>query len=77
MTRAPKGDPDSPARKRLNAAEKRALQAATAHRFVNQYGRKAQKGIEPNDRRYSRKVERQLKGMKPESLDRLLRDDED
>jgi hypothetical protein len=70
-------DLDSPARRRLNAAEKRALQAATARRFVNKYGRKAQKGVEPNDRCYSRKIEQQLKRMKPDSLDRLLQDDED
>jgi ribosomal protein S18 len=52
------------------------LVAASVRRFVNQYGRKAQKGIEPNDRRYDRKVERAVKRMKPDQLDKLLRDDE-
>ncbi len=41
-----------------------------------QYGRKAQKATEPNDRRYDRKVEKAIKRMKPEDLDRLLRDED-
>jgi len=65
-----------PKRRHPNAAEKRALQAGATHRFVRQYGRKAQKGKEPNDRKYDRKVELTLKRMKPEQLDELLRDDE-
>jgi hypothetical protein len=71
----PKGA-DIPARKRLDASEKLALAKAGVRRFVNRYGWKAQKGIEPNDRRYDRKVERTVKRMKPEQLDKLLRDDE-
>ncbi len=43
--------------------------------FVQQYGRKAQRGIEPNDRRYSRKLEAKMRRMSPEQLDALLRDD--
>jgi hypothetical protein len=50
-------------------------EAAAVRRFVKQYGRKAQKGIEPNDRRYDRKIEKVVKRMKPEALDALLRDD--
>jgi ribosomal protein S18 len=50
-------------------------EAAAVRRFVKQYGRKAQKGIEPNDRRYDRKIEKAVKRMKPEALDALLRDD--
>jgi len=69
-------EPNDPPRRRLNASEKLALVAASVRRFVNQYGRKAQKGIEPNDRRYDRKVERAVKRMKPDQLDKLLRDDE-
>jgi len=46
-------------------------------RFAQQYARKAQKGIEPNDRRYKRQIEKKVKNMNPEELDRLLRDDED
>jgi hypothetical protein len=44
--------------------------------FAQQYGRKAQKGEEPNDRRYDRKIEKTVKKMKPEVLDRLLRDED-
>jgi len=47
-------------------------------RFVRLYGRKARKGgLDPNDRGYDRDVEKQIKAMKPEELDRLLRDGED
>jgi hypothetical protein len=66
-----------PTRKRLNADEKRASKAAAVQHFAQQYARKAQKGIEPNDRRYKRQIEKKVKNMKPEDLDRLLRDDED
>jgi hypothetical protein len=64
-------------RKRLNAEEKRALKAASLQRFVQEYGRKAQKGVEPNDRRYERETEKMVKRMKPDELDRLLRDGEE
>jgi hypothetical protein len=70
-------DPDRPARKRLNTTEKRALAAAKVRVFVNQYGRKAQKGVEPNDRHYDEKVGGAVKRMKPAQLDELLREDED
>jgi hypothetical protein len=50
-------EPDKLARKRLNAAEKRALAAGRVGRFVQQYGRKAHNGHDPNDRSYDRKVE--------------------
>jgi hypothetical protein len=40
--------------------------------FVQQYARKSQRGQEPNDRGYSRKIEAKLKRMKPEELDELL-----
>jgi hypothetical protein len=66
-----------PKRRRLNAEQRRALQSAELQVFVQQYGRKAQKGVEPNDRKYDKKVERTVKQMKPDELDRLLRDDED
>jgi hypothetical protein len=64
-------------RRRLNADEKRALKAETVRRFVTQYARKAQKGVEPNDRRYARDVEKGVKRMNPEALDSLLRDGEE
>jgi len=70
-------DADKPKRRRPNADQKRALKAATVSVFVQRYGRKAQRGVEPNDRRYSREVEKALKQLKPEDLDLLLRDDEE
>ena len=68
---------DQPKRRRLNTDQRRALQSAELQVFVQKYGRKAQKGAEPNDRKYDRKVEQAVKQMKPDQLDRLLRDDED
>lgn len=67
--------PEAPKRKRLNAAQKRALKAASVQLFAKQYARKAQKNVEPNDRRYEREVEQAVKRMKPDELDRLLRED--
>ncbi len=64
-------------RKRLNRDERRAVKAAAIRTFADQYGRKAQKGAEPNDRRYDKGAERLIKQMDPEEFDRLLRDDED
>jgi hypothetical protein len=64
-------------RRRLNADQKRALKAATLEKFVQQYARKAQKNTEPNDRRYNRETEQKAKRMRPESLDLLLRNDDD
>ena len=40
--------------------------------FMQQYARKSQRGQEPNDRHYSRKIEAKIKRMKPEELDELL-----
>jgi hypothetical protein len=70
-------EPDKQKRRHLNAERKRALRAATVSLFIRQYGRKAQRGVEPNDRCYSRDVERALKQLKPEELDSLIRDDEE
>ena len=70
-------DTDKPTRRKLNADQKRALKAATVDLFLRQYGRKAQRGVEPNDRRYSREVEKALKQLKPEALDILMRNDEE
>jgi len=44
---------------------------------VQRYERKAQRGAEPNDRRYNRDIEKSVKRMSPDELDRLLRDDEE
>lgn len=62
--------------RKLNIDEKRALRAASLQLFVKDYGRKAQKGVEPNDRKYSREVERIAKRLPPDELDALLRDGE-
>lgn len=40
--------------------------------FVQQYGRKSNPNIDPNDRRYDRKIEALVKRMRPEDLDALL-----
>lgn len=64
-------------KKKLNAAQKRALKAADLQLFVKQYGRKAQKGKEPNDRRFSERTEKALRHIKPDELDKLLREDND
>jgi hypothetical protein len=44
--------------------------------FVKQYARKAQRGIEPNDRAYDAKLEKLMKSLPPEELSKLLSDDE-
>jgi len=66
-------------RKRLNTDQKRALKAASVKKFVQQYGRKSNKrgGLDPNDRTYSGDIEKSVKRMRPDELDRLLRDDEE
>ena len=68
---------DSLSKRHLNADERRALRTAELQSFAKQYARKAQRGVEPNDRRYKRDVERALKHLKPDELDRLLRDGEE
>jgi hypothetical protein len=70
-------EPRQPMRRRPNADQKRALKAAGLRVFSRQYGRKAQKHTEPNDRRYDPDIERAVKRMDPATLDRLLRDDEE
>jgi hypothetical protein len=44
--------------------------------FVKQYSRKAQRGVEPNDRRYDRKMEKLMKSLTPEELSDLLNESE-
>lgn len=66
---------DKPPKRRLDADARRALAAETVRRFAEQYARKAQKGVEPNDRTYARDVERRVKRMAPAMLDALLNDD--
>jgi hypothetical protein len=46
--------------------------------FLRQYDRTSRrKGMDPNDRHYSRKVEQAVKRMPPGELDRAIRGDED
>ena len=40
--------------------------------FLQQYRRKSQRGVEPNDRQYDRKIEAQLKRLPPGELSELL-----
>lgn len=44
--------------------------------FVRQYARRAQRGVEPNDRRHDLKIEKLMKSLSPEELSALLNDDE-
>lgn len=63
--------------RKLNREEKRAKRAGAVQLFARQYARKAQKGVEPNDRRYDRDIEQAASRMSPLELDALLRDGED
>lgn len=53
------------------------LLAEALERFVRQYARKAQRGIEPNDRRYSRKAEKVMRRLRPEDLSEILAEGEE
>ena len=63
-------------KKKLNVRERRERKAGDIVLLVRQIGRKAQKGVEPNDRWVNDKVKRKLKHLKPEVMDSLLRDDD-
>lgn len=67
----------TPKRKKLNSAERRDLKAAAVQLFAKKYARKAQPGRDPNDRKYERNVEQQVRHMKPEELYQLLHHGED
>ena len=54
----------------------KSLLAAQLGRFVQQYGRKATKGWDPNDRGYDRKLEEKMKRLSPEDLSELLSGDD-
>lgn len=70
-------EPAKPKR-RPNAQQRRALSAATVQKFLTDTGRKAHRGApDPNDRSTDHEVELRLKRMKPEDVDRLMRDDEE
>jgi hypothetical protein len=53
----------------------RSRQAAEIELYLRQVARPARKGQEPNDRRYDRDVERQLRQLSPEALDALLNEE--
>jgi hypothetical protein len=76
MDTAALNDQPSSTRRHLNAEEKRRVKAADIQLFARLYARPAQKGVEPNDRRYPRDIERQVKRMRPDELDSLLRDED-
>ena len=52
------------------------IHGITVADFMRKYQRRAQKRVEPNDRRHGIDVEKAVKRMNPVELDRLLRDDE-
>jgi len=66
-----------PKRKKLNAVERAALKAESIRLFVGQAGRQAQRGAEPNDRHFSRDVERQVSQLQPQDFDVILRGEDD
>lgn len=45
--------------------------------FLQQYQRKAQRGVEPNDRGYDRNFEKKIKAMAPEELSEFMHGDGD
>ena len=49
------------------------LQAAVG-KFVQQYARKRQKGFDPNDLTYDRKIEKKIRKMDAQTLGTLLND---
>lgn len=59
----------------MSSTRRKHLLAAKLGSFVQQYGRKAQKGVEPNDRRYSGEIEELMKHLPPEELSALLSGD--
>lgn len=59
----------------MSSTRRKHLLAAKLGSFVQQYGRKAQKGAEPNDRRYSGEIEELMKHLPPEELSALLSGD--
>jgi hypothetical protein len=45
--------------------------------FLKLYARKTYKNHDPNDRRYDRRIERLVRQLDPEELDRLMREEAD
>lgn len=44
--------------------------------FIQQYARRRHAGHDPNDRNYDRGIERRLRQMDPEELDRMINGEE-
>lgn len=61
----------------MKAPEKKQRLAEATARYLRQIGRQAQKGVEPNDRRFDHKLDEKLKRMRPEDVDALFRDGDD
>lgn len=61
----------------MKASEKKQRLANATATYLRQIGRKAQKGVEPNDRAYDRKLDHKLKRMRPEDVDALFRGEDD
>ncbi|MBO0139890.1 hypothetical protein JZX87_01765 [Agrobacterium sp. Ap1] len=55
--------------------DKRSRQTAEIELYLRQVARPAQKGQEPDDRRYDRDAERQLRKLLPEALNALLKEE--
>lgn len=72
----PKGT-DRPKRKKLNSVEKKGRKAIAIQLYVKQAGRKAQKRIEPNDRRYSHEIQKAVGLMKPDEFYELTHIDKE
>lgn len=61
---------------RLKNKRQKKLEASIGA-FIKKYKRKAQSGVEPNDRRYDREFEKKIKHMDPEELNDLLYGDDE
>jgi hypothetical protein len=61
----------------MRSTAKRARLVGQLGAFVQQYGRKAQKQGDPNDRRYDKKVEKAMRALRPDELSDFLSGDGD
>ena len=56
--------------------QKRQSKAGDIVQFLRAYGRRPAKGYMACDRNYDRKLEQKISRMKPEKLDRLMREED-
>ena len=61
----------------MKASQKKLRLTEATARYLRQIGRKAQKGEEPNDRGFDRKLDEKLKRMPPEDVDALFRGEDE